>query len=87
MDAVDATVLLYSLVVFSIQAAEHSYHLWSLQFFNNLAKPMLGGRPAVAVVHGHGQPDVEVLVEHLAAERYPLAEHVHRHEAERLPVH
>ena len=46
------------------------------------------GRPAaVAVVHGHGEPDVEVLVEHLAAERDPLAEHVHRHQAERLAVH
>ena len=42
---------------------------------------------AVAVVHGHGEPDVEVLVEHLSAEGDPLAEHVHRHQAQRLPVH
>ena len=46
-----------------------------------------GRRPAVAVVHGHGEPDVEVLVEHLAAEGDPLAEHVHRHQTQRLPVH
>ena len=52
--------------------------------------PHLRGRPAAAAVtavHGHGEPDVEVLVEHLSAERHPLAEHVHGHEAERLPVH
>ena len=44
-------------------------------------------RRTSAVVHGHGEPDVEVLVEHLAAEGHPLAEHVHRHQTERLAVH
>ncbi len=39
------------------------------------------------MVHGHGQPQLEVLEEHLSPEWHPLTEHVHVHQAERLAVH
>ena len=39
------------------------------------------------IVHGHGEPDLKVLVEHLAAERDSLTEHVYGHEAEGLAIH
>lgn len=39
------------------------------------------------VVHGASQPDLEVLVEELAAEGHPPEEHVHGHEAQGLAVH
>jgi hypothetical protein len=40
-----------------------------------------------AVVHGHGQPNLKVLVQHLSSERHALAKHLHGHETEGLAVH
>ena len=39
------------------------------------------------MIHGHGQPELEVLVEHLPAERHSLAEHLHGHETQGFAIH
>lgn len=53
----------------------------------SLLLPSLNFLLVGGLVHGHGEPELEVLVEHLPSERHPLAEHLHGHEAERLSVH
>lgn len=40
-----------------------------------------------AVVHRHGQSELEFFVEHFSTERHALAEHVHGHQAQGLAVH
>ena len=48
---------------------------------------MPGSRILDLAVHGHGEPQLEVLVEHLAAQGDPLTEHVDGHEAQGFAVH
>ena len=46
-----------------------------------------GSRILDLAVHGHGEPQLKILVEHLAAQGDPLTEHVDGHEAQGFAVH